>query len=188
MRFVEKIRQLLSDVCGSEARTEPRPSGSGWQLLVVAIAGLCLACHRLPEPESRLNLAEAAARSQLISGFYGVESGSSRWTAREFSFALKPPPNSARRGGRLRIQIYIPDSEIQTIGPMTLGANIDGYGLAPETFAVGGVYVYSADIPAARLDTNIVPVRCSFDRALSPTASDGRELGAVITEVSLESK
>ncbi len=59
------------------------------------------------------------------------------------------------------------------------------YVLPPETFAKGGLYVFSRMVPAKFLDTNFVPVHCNFDRAEPPSARDPRQLGAVVTDIGL---
>jgi hypothetical protein len=135
---------------------------------------------------SKFNVGDPTRSNQLIYGFYGVEAKPSRWTARRFSFALKPPSAAALRGGKLWIHLFLPDREIYNLGPMTLTTWIDGYSLGPQEFTEGGMHVYAVDVPARLLDTNLVPVRCEFDRAVPPSAADNRELGAVLTEVSLQ--
>jgi hypothetical protein len=147
---------------------------------------LTSACHRLDQPLSAFNVADPRAAGQLISGFWGVEARPSRWTTRAFSFALESPEAAGQRGGKFWIHLYIPDSEIAAIGPMTLYAKIDDYTLEPETFTSGGGHVYSRAVPAEVLDTNAVPIRCSFDRAEPPSSRDRRELGAVLIDVGLK--
>ena len=98
---------------------------------------------------------------------------------------LKPPVDAVAKGGKLWMRLFVPDLQIQKIGPMTLAASIDGYSLSSQEFTQGGMYVYTAQIPAELLDTNLVPVRCEFDRAAPPSDGDSRELGAVVTEVGL---
>jgi hypothetical protein len=156
--------------------------------IVLALAAVAVfpACHRVIGQASTFNVADPARSNQLIYGFYGVEAKPSRWTARKFSFALKPPAGSATKGGKLWIRLFVPDLEIRKIGPMTLEASIDGYSLAPQEFTEGGMYVYAAKVPAELLDTNLLPVHCEFDRAAPPSAADNRELGAVLTEVGLQ--
>ena len=155
------------------------------------IGGLALlvtssGCHTVKEPVSKLELADIATSNQLLSGFWWLESNSWRWTARQFSVALQPPDNSEARGATLYLHLYIPDSQIESLGPMTLTALTDGHALQPETFAKGGSYIYEREIPRQLLATSILPVKFSFDKALPPEKVDGRELGAIVTEIELQ--
>ncbi len=44
-----------------------------------------------PRASSTVNMADPAQAAQLLSGFYGIEGGKSRWTARNFSVLLRRP-------------------------------------------------------------------------------------------------
>jgi hypothetical protein len=153
-------------------------------------AGLVLlvsfGCHTVKEPVSKLDVADIATSNQLLSGFWWPESNSWRWTARQFSAALQPPDNSETRGATLYLHLYVPDSQIKLLGPMTLTATTDGHTLQPETFVKGGTYIYAREIPKELMATSILPVRFSFDKALSPEKSDGRELAAIVSEIELQ--
>jgi hypothetical protein len=84
--------------------------------------------------------------------------------------------------------MYVPKEQIEEIGPMTLTATIDDYQMAPETFSNGGSVTFSRDLPPQLLDTNILPVQFSFDRAAPPSARDSRELGMVLSDVGLDTR
>src|SRR5580698_11457004 len=133
----------------------------------VLISGLVLlgsvGCHNVREPVSKLNLADAATSNQLLSGFSWAESNSWRWTAREFSAAMKPPDDAEQRGATLFLHLYIPDPQIDALGPMTLTATAEGRSLKPETFSKGGNYIYTCEIPKTLLATSLLPVKFSFD-------------------------
>jgi len=131
-------------------------------------------------------MADSRTADQLLFGFYQVEDGKWRWTAREFSAALKPPEGAEQRGATLELQVFIPDSQIESLGPMTLSAVTDGYELDPETFSKGGTYVYSRTIPGAALATSLLPVKFSFDKAREPYSGDGRQLAAVVSQIQLQ--
>ena len=123
---------------------------------------------------SKIDVAELTTADQLLSGFYRPENGAWRWTMREFAAALKPPDGAEQRGAMLELQFYIPDSQIESIGPMTLSAITGGYVLDPETFLRGGPHVYARKIPREALATSLLPVKFSFDKARAPYAGDGR--------------
>jgi len=140
---------------------------------------------RIP-PSSDLKMSGSSSEKQLISGFHPLENNRWRWTARRFAVVLQPPAGSERTGATLRLQLFIPASQIQKLGPMTLTADVGEVSFAPETFTQGGTFSYSRDVPPALFHNYLLPVVFTFDKALAPTGADGRELAAVVTEVSLE--
>lgn len=158
-------------------------------LLFVAFAVLWApACHIVKGPACVLEMGDPRTANQLLSGFYGIEMHAWRWTAHEFSVALKPPPGAAQRGSRLKLDLFIPKVLIQELGPMTLAANIDGHALKREKYLSSGTHAYWRDIPAEVLDTNVVIVTFCFDKSLPPVGMNGRELGAVVSHVGLSPK
>lgn len=86
------------------------------------------------------------------------------------------------------MHVVIPESQIQKLGPMTLSADVDDFTLDPQTFSVGGNYAYVRDVPAKVLRTNLAPIIFTFDKASPPSSVDGRELAAIVTDISLQSK
>jgi hypothetical protein len=140
---------------------------------------------------SVLNTADPSTAKQLVGGFYPVEAKSWRWTARRFIVKLSPPPGSDRKGAKLQLHLFIPQDEIARLGPMTLSADVtpsaeaDDYTLPPETYSKGGMYSYIRDVPANLLRTNMIPIIFTFDKAQPPAAVDGRELGAVVSLIGL---
>jgi hypothetical protein len=153
----------------------------------VTILLLLAGCHRTKAFSSVIQMADRTKADQLTGGFYDVEANAWRWAGPEFSLALVPPP-SARRGARLVLRLYFPETEIQELGPMTIRARVDGEELAPETFANGGSYDFVRDIPACALNTNVLPFSFSFDKSSGSLQADGRQLAAVVSMASLEAK
>jgi hypothetical protein len=152
---------------------------------LLALAGSA-ACRRADRtPASELNVADPARARQLLYGFYDVETAPNRWAAREFAVALRPPPGAGAHGATLRLRFFVPGPHIETTGPITVRADLDGWAAAPRTFSEGGFHDYVADVPAEAVDTNIVAVRFILDKALGPPYTDGRELGAVVADVGL---
>ena len=144
-------------------------------------------CHQAKrkEPVSSVSTADPTVAKQLVGGFYKIEAKSWRWTARQFIVSLLPPPGSEQKGAKLSLHFFIPEANVAKLGPMTLKADIDDYALAPETYSKGGDSYYVRDIPANLLKTNLVPVIFTFDKAMPPMGPDGRELGAVVSLISL---
>jgi hypothetical protein len=154
--------------------------------VIVSLGMILCACHEVREPVSKIDIAEVRTADQLLFGFYPPENGAWRWTAQEFAAALKPPNGAEQRGATLELQLYIPDSQIESIGPMTLSSTTGGYVLEPEKFSKGGTYVYSRKIPREALVTSLLPVKFCFDKARAPYLGDGRELAAIVSRIELQ--
>jgi hypothetical protein len=152
-------------------------------LLIPLLAG----CHQThwKAPVSVINVADPATAKQLVGGFHKIEAKSWRWTAREFIVSLLAPPGSEQKGAKLSLHFFLPEDHVTKLGPITLKAEIDDFSLSPETYSKGGDHYYIREIPAQVLKTNNIPVFFSFDKAQRPGDSDGRELGAVVSLISL---
>lgn len=154
---------------------------------LVVLAG----CHRVRAPVSSVRMGDPADAGQLISGFYSVENGEGenawRWTGPKFSVALAPPAE-VKRGARLRLKLYFPETQIKKLGPTTLTASVDGEEFASETYVQGGSYDFVRDVPACFLDTNVLPISFSVRPYVPKSEQDGRDLGAVVLRAALEPK
>ena len=163
---------------------------NGWSkirgscLILVLLLGSCHA--KRVAFLADLKMGDISADRQLIGGFYQIEQNQWRWAARRFAVVLSPPPGSKRAGGILRLHFFIPNSQIAALGPITLSAEIENSALPPETFIKGGAYTYSRSVPAAAFRGSLLPVVFSLDKGIGRSEADPRELGAVVTEVSLE--
>jgi len=152
----------------------------------MAVLLLLTACHEVREPVSSIDIADAMTANQLLFGFYQLENDAWRWTAREFSVAVKPPAGAEQRGATLRLDLFIPDSQIELLGPMTMAATTGRYALESETFSKGGSYSYTRKIPPEALATSLLPVDFCFDKALAPLSADGRELAVIVSKIELQ--
>jgi len=160
-------------------------------LVVVALAVTGpSACKRKKNavhgPMSTVAMNDAGAASQLKSGFYGIEGGSWRWTARNFSVALLQPAGSAQKGSRLHLKFTLPDAVINQVGPMQLSASVNGAALKPELYSKAGDYDYARDVEAGS-QAGLVTVDFSCDKALAPSGDEQRELALIAVSVGLES-
>ncbi|HLG97262.1 MAG TPA: hypothetical protein VKX49_13205 [Bryobacteraceae bacterium] len=135
---------------------------------------------------SHLSMADTSNAAQLLTGFYAVEAQAWRWAAKNFSVLLRSPSGSVANGAQLTMRMYLPPVQLQTLGPITLSANLNGYQLPARTFTAPGGYVYSADIPAKLLRNPLVTANFSLDKAVANMKTDPRELGTVVTEIALE--
>ncbi|MBV9770976.1 MAG: hypothetical protein JOZ32_15485 [Bryobacterales bacterium] len=138
-----------------------------------------------PSAVSAVNMANPAEAPQLLSGFYEIEGGKSRWTAKSFSVLLKAPPGSGQKGAELALDLYIPEAQIQNLGAMMLSAEVGGDELPAHTFSRSNVYTYSAHVPAEALRPVFVVVNFRLDKAAVNLNGDARELGVVVSNVSL---
>jgi hypothetical protein len=147
-----------------------------------------------PEPLSQqlflassLSISDPASRSQLLSGFHELED-TWRWTRKDFSVELGRPGTAAQKGARVNLVFAIPDLVIQKLKSITLYAVINEVKLPSETYRKPGDYTYSGDLPPAVFTAKKVKVDFHLDKALPPTATDGRELGIIVSAIGFENK
>jgi len=155
-------------------------------LAVVALT--CVSCRvDVPLPMTNdLVMSNPMAERQLIAGLWKIENGQWCWAKKRFAVVLRSPDGVERYGGELRLQLFIPDGQIQKLGPMTLTAEIGDRSLGSQTFTSGGSFSYTQTFPPMSFKDQLVPVVFAFDKVLAPWQTDGRELSAVISEVSLD--
>jgi hypothetical protein len=185
---------------GSPLKKRPQPKLAApptRRALLALVASAAVACKRkkkspLETLEQSANLVsvvqvtDPVASAQLIRGFYPLEANAWRWTMREFSVALKPPPGAAQKGAKLNLQFSYPEVVFNKLGTLTLNATIDGLKLPPETYSKPGNYTYTRDVPASALSGNAAAVDFVCDKVFPPTGDDRRELALVATSISLE--
>ncbi len=154
--------------------------------LLVPLLLTNVACHRAVKHPLRaaVGMADPEVTNQLISGFYSLEENKWRWTAREFCITF--PGATEKKIHTLTLQLFIPDTQIQKMGHVTLAADVNGSILEPETFHEGGMHTYRRVVPEPALETNIVPVVFFLDKAAPQAAGETRELGVVVTGAKLE--
>lgn len=126
--------------------------------------------------------------SHFAKGFYDVEEGAWRWTGKEFAVDLSAPLHSDQKGAQLVMKLAVPDAVIQKLTSVQLTASIAGYKLAPQIYAKPGQYTYTRDVPADKLQSDVVRIDFSLDHTLPPTQTDVRELGIIVSEVGLVAK
>lgn len=148
---------------------------------------LAVGCHRKVKPlVSDLKFSDKNSERQLIAGFYSEEGDGWRWTKHRFAVVLQVPPSTRSTGASLEVQLYIPASQIEHLGPMTLTAEVNDTELAPETFPKAGSYTYTRTVSPGLLSQAVLPIVFTFDKASEPRNSDARELAAVVSRVSLK--
>ncbi len=165
--------------------------------LVCAAAVACLAlvsCKRKHDAEpatgaplkSAIEMNDPASAGQLAAGFYGIEGGSWRWTARSFSIVLKTPDGAAQNGAKLHFKFTLPDAVFSKVGAIQLTASIEGMALGSERYAKAGDYEYRRDVSPTLLTKPSIRLDFACDKALEPSGGDVRELALISVSASLE--
>jgi hypothetical protein len=135
---------------------------------------------------SSVHMGDPRAVPQLLDGFYGLEQGVWRWTARKFSVALQAPSGSGQ-DSRLEFKFSIPEAVISRVGPLTLSARVNGAEVGSESYQKSGEYAFSKPVPAGAIRSGeAVKVEFELDKALQPGEADKRELGLVAVSVALK--
>jgi hypothetical protein len=178
------------------ARTDVRHSK---QVVVVAFCVLLLACKRIEpihlqptieEPPTMarvIRMADPSTSTQLVQGFYSLESNAWRWSGPQFSVALEAPPSARQDGATLVLAFNLPEVSIRTLKKITVTAKIGDTALSPEAYATAGAHEYRRAVPASAFTTDAIEADFALDKFLKP-ANDGRELGLIVKEIGLEAK
>ncbi len=172
-----------------------RKSLSNRAVRSLAVALLCLAplavvpsgCRKAPL-QSTVNMGDPRIAGQLVDGFYGVEAGAWRWTAKQFSVKLRTPDGAAQKGATLRFLLTVPPAVIEKNASVTLSASLEGQTLAPETYSAEGQFTYKRDVPPGVLGGSDTVVSFQLDKSMVPGGMDKRDLGVVATTIALVSK
>jgi hypothetical protein len=140
-----------------------------------------------PSMASTVTMGDARSEPQLVSGFYAIEQGSWRWTARQFAIVLRPPFGAVEKGATLKMELTVPDPVIAKLHTVSLTASVNGHLLPPETYTRPGPYTYKRDVDASLMTGESVKVEFLLDKAVPPGAGgDLRELGIVARSIGLE--
>ena len=141
-----------------------------------------------PPMASAVSMGDPKTETQLVSGFYGLEAGAWRWTAKQFSVVLHPPPGSDRKGAKLQLKLTVPAIVSERLKTVSLSATVNGGVLPAETYSRPGGYIYSRDLPPGALTSDAVRIDFQLDKAIPPSGGDLRELGIIVLSVALEGK
>jgi hypothetical protein len=137
-------------------------------------------------PQSIIRMSDLHTQKQLISGFYELESGAWRWTAKAFTVSLKAPSDGASKGAVLILQgTIVPDSLRN--GPLEIGSSVSGTPLTGQSFSKPGELIYRVDVPAAALQRPVVIVNFGLS-STHRVPGDLRDLGVIASVISLRSK
>ena len=169
-------------------------------VLILALTVAATACKARHDRVTVQNEEETAPRlatlvrmndpktsAQMLSGFYGLENNTWRWTSGNFSVLLRPPPGSRAQGGVLTFDFTLPDVVIQKLKAITITASVNGMKLKSARYDKPGVDVFSADVPPALLDGDTLKVDFALDKTIPPDV-DKRNLGVIATSIGLSGK
>ena len=176
------MRRLI--VAGLAAALLLTPAGCKRKRRAPAVA----AAESPSEPATMLGTADPRSALQLTKGFYEIENGGWRWSAKEFSAVLKPPPTGPQKGARLVLKFTVAEASITKLGPITLTAKVGSTSCREQRYDKPGQFEFKCDISAADLKDPMVLVDFALDKTLPATANDSRELGLVVAMVGFEAK
>ena len=153
--------------------------------------GQSTAAQEAGEPQplvSLVKMGDANASDQLVNGFYGIESGSWRWTSGHFSVVLLVPPG-VQNGTTVTLSLFVPDPVIQRLKSIALTASVAGQALNSSQYSAPGPNNFTANIPAGLLTKDTVKVDFALDKSVPPGAlGDKRELGIIANSVGLTAR
>jgi hypothetical protein len=121
-------------------------------------------------------------------GLYPAEQQGWRWTRQAFSIALAVPANGESKSTLLELSIYIPDALISRLGPVTLSAYTGELFLGSETYRTAGPAVFVRELAPELVTASRLTVDFALDKVLPGSPSDSRELGVIVSAVSLRSQ
>jgi hypothetical protein len=161
-------------------------------VLLAFVALAPAGCRRKKKGKTRedglasvINVADPADSAQIVRGFSAVEADAWRWSTSKFSVVLRPPAGAAQNGAKLELHFTLHDAVVGKLGPVTVSATVNGTPIAPETFSQAGDAIYSHEVPASALGTDVVTVEFSTDKALPPNDQDKRELALIVKSIGL---
>jgi hypothetical protein len=138
---------------------------------------------RLP---NSIHVADPGVATQLKSGLHTVEQSAWCWTERRFAFALGTPQDIGPNGAILSLRFTLPEPTLNLLKKITLSASVGGVNLPPATYSKVGEHIYTAEVPASLLAGDTILASFELDQAIPPNDVDHRELGVIVSTVSIE--
>ena len=135
-----------------------------------------------------IRMGDPRAATQLLKGFYGIEAGEWRWTARQFNVLLRAPAGAGQNGATVDFRLTATGPVIAKLGQITLTGSVGGKTLHTETYSSPGDQAFVFDVPPAMLGNESVEIDFELDRVMPPNPPEMRELGVVAHSIVLRSK
>ena len=135
---------------------------------------------------SSVHVADPRGEPQLLRGFYPLEEGAWRWTAKRFAVILATPPPVEGHQSDLDLRATLPHA-FQAYLPITISAEINHVNIGSHVFSeLVHEKLITLPIPAGVLTDGPALVEFTLDKALTPTTGETRELGMVVTSVAIK--
>ncbi len=141
-----------------------------------------------PSLAMMLSMADPRGKTQLVSGFYGLENNAWRWTSGKFTVMLRPPRGAETKGAFIKLKFNLPEVIIGPLKKISITAAVNGTTLSPETYTEPGEYTYTREVAAKDFVGDSIKVDFTLDKTLPPQGGDKRELGVIATMVGFEGK
>jgi len=142
----------------------------------------------MPTLASVIQMGDPKAESQLLNGFYNIESNTWRWTMGKFAVALRPPRNASVKGATLHLKFVLPEAVLSKIKTTSISAKVGTVTLSPETYTQPGEFDYSREVDPKLLSGEVVNVEFNMDKFLTAGMVESRELGVIATSIGFEAK
>jgi len=125
----------------------------------------------------------ALTSGQLVKGWH-FEPGARGWcwTEQHFSVLFENPPETR---AKLSLEFYYPPVAQEQLGTITVRASVNGVALAGKTYARAAKHKYVVRVPAEALGRKTALVEFALDKALPPSQADVRQLGIIVSHLSL---
>lgn len=134
------------------------------------------------ELASRISMSNARDESQLLNGFYAIESNAWRWTGKSFAVSLQPPPGGGLRGAKLEVDCAVAEAIAAQMLPLILKASVGGYALTPQRLTAPGRQTVSFPVPKEALTGPAKVVEFEMDKT-GRQGDESRELGLIVVSV-----
>ncbi|MBL8239719.1 MAG: hypothetical protein JNM66_20005 [Bryobacterales bacterium] len=165
-------------------------------IAVLAVAGLA-GCMKSKKPvqyveeggsqlSSAVNVADPRTAIQLLRGFHDVENNAWRWTASQFTVALRPPKDTPAEGVMLYLEYSVPEVFLAKVPATTLSIAVNGQALEPEKISKAGTFKLERAVTPAMLQSDVVKVEFALDKFVAAGVVDQRELGLIVSAVGLQ--
>jgi hypothetical protein len=123
-----------------------------------------------------------------LTGFHQIEQEGWRWSAKEFTARLGMPARRTAGGLKLVTVVYVPDSVIRRLGPITLTASLGGKVIGRQVFRRAGSHRLTARLDASKLDPRLNTFRFALDKSVEPSPEDKRQLGVIVSSIAIEAQ
>jgi len=123
----------------------------------------------------------ALPQIEYLEGWHHVEEDGWRWTQSRFSARVFS--DGELQGGRLALDLVIPQALFSRTGPIKLSAALNGEPLPPSTMSAPGAHRFLAPF---RPGTESAVFTFALDKYLPPDDRDPRERGIVVAGVEVE--